>query len=459
MTKHSLRRQLLGWVLVPLALLAVLNAYTSRMTALGAADLVTDRMLLASARSIAEQTRIEDGMVQATVPPAALEMFDTGEGDFVYYSVADDAGRLLAGTSDLPPPGMKSAPATAFEADYQGRRLRLVRLHHVLAGPGLSAAVAVMVGVTLNSRDVLVRHLWLGAFAQQFVLLGAAAVFIVYGLRRGLAPLLRLRDRVLSREARSLEPLDESAVQMELRPLVDALNQQMARVGRQLAAQHRFVVNAAHQLRTPLTLLNVQATYALRRLGAPDAEATLRAIQVSTTQLSRLAGQLLTLSRAEPGSRRERAERIELRDLAVRVLDDHAAAALARSIDLGLEVRKPAAATGDGTMVGEMLSNLVDNALRYGRGAVTVTVDGGDGIARLLVEDDGPGVPAGEEERIFERFYRVPGTAGEGSGLGLAIVMEVVATAGGSVEARRGASGGLLIEVSLPAPQDGVSPR
>ena len=450
---RSLRRQLLAWVLVPLALLAAFNARDSWVEARDAANLVTDRTLAASARSIVEQVQVEDDQIQVLVPPAALEMFDIGAGDFVYYAVRDGEGRLLAGSADLPQwrrDGTTGRPAS-IEAGYRDRPLRLLALDHPLVGPRLKASVTAVVGVTLGGRDSLLRRLWLAGFGQQLALIVTAGLFMAYGLKRSLAPLLGLRDTVLLRPGNSLQPLDTGAVQAELQPLVVAINQQMARVEKQLAAQHRFVTNAAHQLRTPLTLLNVQATFALRHRGLPEEGAALSAIQASTTQLSRLAGQLLTLSRAEPGSRRERNDTIDLGALARHVLKGFAEPALAKGVDLGFEERKAALVQGDATMLGEMLVNLVDNAIRYcpPRSTVTVIVDRRKDVALLIVQDDGLGLPEGEHERVFERFYRVLGTGGDGSGLGLAIVREVAETAGGSVSAIEMAGGGLSIEVRL----------
>ena len=450
----SLRAQLLAWVLVPLTILAALNAVAGYGTARATADLVADRMLLGSARVIAEEARAEDGLLQVTVPPAALEMFDTGAGDFVYYSVLDGAGRLVAGIADLPLPPTVPAEVDSYEAEYRGRAMRFHALDHLLAGPGPHQGVTVVVGTSLGGRDAMVRRLWLSGLGQGLALLAAAGVFMVFGLKRGLAPLIRLRDEVRARPTESLEPFAPETVQSEIRPLVEAINGRIARVKAQLAAQHRFVTNAAHQLRTPLAVLNLQATYALRRIGAADQAAALRAIGVGVGEISRLAEQLLTLSRAEPGSRRARTDRVRLGALARRVLDGVAARALESGIDLGLDERDPAAATvGDETMMGEMLLNLVDNALRYcpAGSSVTVVVETQGRDAVLAVQDDGPGLPPGEEERVFERFYRVEGTAPSGSGLGLSIVKEVAEAADGRVAALRSPGGGLRVEVRLPA--------
>lgn len=455
MTRRSLRRQLFGWVLIPLVLLAAVNASLAWRTARDAANLVTDRMLIASARTIAEQTRFEDGQLQAFIPPAALEMFDTGAGDFVYYAVTADDGRLLAGAADLPTRfrGGHTGVPSVVEVPFRERRLRVLTLEHPIAGQSGARHVTVAVGTTVRSRDALLHHLWIVGFGQQAALILAAGLFMAFGLRRGLSPLLRLRQAVVDMPGDALEPLDPGAVQAELQPLVTAINRQIARVQGQLSAQHRFVTNAAHQLRTPLTLLTVQAAYARRQEAGREQRATLEALETGAQDVSRLAGQLLTLSRAEPGSRRERHDPIDLGRLAARVLDGFAAEALTRGIDLGLEERATVHVRGDATMVGELLTNVVDNALRYcpAGSSVTAVVDRREGMAELSVRDDGPGLPEEECKRVFERFYRAPGTIGPGSGLGLAIVKEVVETAGGSVAVRPAVGGGLEVEVLLPA--------
>jgi two-component system sensor histidine kinase TctE len=265
---------------------------------------------------------------------------------------------------------------------------------------------------------------------------------------------LRLRDAVRERGRQRLDPLDPHMVQNELRPLVHALNDHMERVQNQMAAQRRFVSNAAHQLRTPLALISTQASFAARETDNNRRDEALTALRSSTRQVTRLASQLLTLSRAEPGSRRPRNDTIDLAETARRVLETLAEEALRRNIDLGLEADETAVhIEGDGTMLREMLVNLVDNALRYTQASGRVTVGvGRDGDTALLwVEDNGPGIPEAERAQVFERFYRIIGTEPEGSGLGLAIVREVVDGAGGSVTLGEATGGGLLVRVRLPA--------
>ncbi|TGW07610.1 HAMP domain-containing histidine kinase, partial [Mesorhizobium sp. M2D.F.Ca.ET.145.01.1.1] len=283
-------------------------------------------------------------------------------------------------------------------------------------------------------------------------LVAIAGVFVLLGLRRGLTPLIRLRDAVRSPKRSELDPIEVAGAQSEIRPLVDALNAYMERVRAQMAAQRRFIANAAHQLRTPLALLSTQASYALRENAVDARKEALVALQASSARLARLAEQLLTLSRAEPGSRRPRADRIDLTQAARQVLETHAPRAIDRNVDLGLDETGAVPVIGDGTMLREMIVNLVDNALRYtpAGGTVTVKLAAAGGEAVLTVTDDGPGIPADERDHVFERFYRLTGATDEGSGLGLAIVREVVENASGRITLADGATGGLVVEVRLP---------
>jgi two-component system sensor histidine kinase TctE len=450
--KTSLRAQLLAWVVLTLIGAICINLYLSFRSADATAKLVTDHTLLASARVIAEAVRVDaNGTVQIDIPPAALEMFDTGYGDRVFYKVVTAWGNLVAGFPDLPRPERDSI---GEDRTFRTDGVRVLMLSHPVVGLDQDSTISVAVAVTHNSQDAMRRRLWLSDFTKQLALVLLAGLVTIIGLQRGLAPVLRLRDAVRERGRQRLDPLDPHMVQNELRPLVHALNDHMERVQNQMAAQRRFVSNAAHQLRTPLALISTQASVAARETDHIRRDEALTALRSSTRQVTRLASQLLTLSRAEHGSRRPRNDAIDLAETARRVLETLAEEALRRNIDLGLEAsEKPVCVEGDGTMLREMLVNLVDNALRYTQdgGRVTVGVEQEDDTALLWVEDNGPGIPEAERAHVFERFYRIMGTEPEGSGLGLAIVREVVDGAGGSAALADAAGGGLLVSVRLPA--------
>lgn len=448
--RHSLRVQLLFWVVLTLIGAICINLYLSFRSATAAADLIADRTLIASARVIAEAVRVDSGgTVELDLPPAALEMFDTGFRDEVFYRVTTPWGNVVSGYPDLPRPRL---PLKGEDLDFRNENLRAIMMEHPVVGLNGDGVIAVTVAVTHKSQYAIRRQLWLSDFVKQLVLVLLAGLVTILGLQRGLAPVLRLSGEVRRRGRDRLDPFDPGMVQAELQPLVHALNDHMERVRNQMAAQRRFVANAAHQLRTPLTLISTQASVAARE-GIEERRAeALEALQLTTRQAARLAGQLLTLSRAEPGGRRPRNDPVDLSWVARRVLENAAQEAVAKDIDIGLESSGPVTVAGDGTMLGEMVVNLVDNALRYTTpgGSVTVTVRKSEGSALLQVEDNGPGIAPEEREQVFERFYRIMGTQAEGSGLGLAIVREVVDGASGTVELSSSAAGGLMVTVRLP---------
>ncbi len=260
--RESLYAQLLVWVLLTLLGVLALNLYFSMRQAVQISSIVTDNTLMGSARMIAEAVRTDErGNVAVDIPPAALENFANGYGDRVYYSVRTAWGTVIAGSDELKPPpvlGQGSAMRVRNED------VRALAIEHPVIGLEKDGTIDVTVAVTLNGESDLTRRLWMSDFLNQFVLVVVAGVVTLLGLRRGLAPLMRLREAVMASRRERLEPFDPASVQTELRPLVHALNDYMARVQRQMASQRRFVANAAHQLRTPLTLLTTQASVAAR---------------------------------------------------------------------------------------------------------------------------------------------------------------------------------------------------
>ena len=281
----------------------------------------------------------------------------------------------------------------------------------------------------------------------------AAAALFWFGIRRSLAPLDRLRDEIEHRSPADLAPVASSATPLEVKPLVTALNQLLSRLQEALGTQQRFIANAAHQLRTPLAGLKMHVALARREVQTGEARALIDMIASETERASHLANQLLTLARAEPSSSLQGARQpVNLHDVASRAVQGWVPRALARGIDLGFELQD-AWSLGDPLLLRELLANLVDNAINYtpsgGNVTVRTRVDGGAAV--LEVEDCGPGIPESEHERVFERFYRLPGTGGEGCGLGLAIVREIAERHGARVQLATPVSGtGTVARVSFP---------
>jgi two-component system, OmpR family, sensor histidine kinase TctE len=452
----SLRSQLLAWLLAPLALVAAIDAWATYRSAQETATIVQERMLLGAARVIGEQVHLEEGVIQVVIPPAALELFASPSRDRVFYRASGENGLLLSGYYDLavPPRLPRAEEAVYFDAVQRDRPVHIVGFAQpVFAAPD-RGPVLIEVAQTLEGRDRLAREIWGMAISRQLALLVLVGVLLWFGLRRGMVPLLKLRDRVLERRPGSVERLDPGEVPAELRPLVVAVNDYAQRLDRHMSAHSRFIADASHQLRTPLTLLNTQVVYALRHDEPEAREEALRAIHDSVQHGVRLVQQLLTWTMAEATEAKAPAlAPADLSAIVRRVLEAHALTAQQRGIDLGFRNAGEAAMVlGHPQLLHELVANLVDNALRYTPrgGIVTVAIAWQDHRLTLRVEDNGPGIPEAERERVFERFYRLHDGASDGCGLGLAIVREIARSHGASVRLVSPPSGpGLVVEVGF----------
>lgn len=267
----------------------------------------------------------------------------------------------------------------------------------------------------------------LGSLAPAIAVAIAAAILFWIGIRRSLAPLTRMRDEIARRSPTDLSSLAEADTLQEVRPLVTALNHLLGRLSAALGTQQRFIANAAHQMRTPLAGLKTHVALAQRELQPDEIRSLLKIIAGETERASHLAVQLLTLARAEPspGSTLTDAP-VNLREVAARSVQEWVPRALQMGIDLGFEL-EDAWTSGDALLLKELLGNLIDNSIAYTPrdGTVTVRTNSSDATCVLEIDDSGSGIPPSERDRVFERFYRMPGTSGDGCGLGLAIVREI----------------------------------
>jgi two-component system sensor histidine kinase TctE len=453
----SLRAELLAWLLIPLIGVVSFNCWTSYQSARVNANLAIDQMLLGSARVIAEQVKDEDGLVDVSIPPSALEMFASTDRDHVLYRVFAPSGTLIAGSrkniavpqtpSDLQP--------LYFNQQIDDETFRAVVLLQPVISKTNSGNAIIILSTTLGRRDRLVFESWVKSLLEQLLLVGVATIVSVLGLNNGLKPMMRLRSQLLQRSEATLEPVSGEDVQLELRPLIDALNSALERVRNYVTLQRSFVADASHQLRTPLAVLKTQAVFGLRETSQDVKNETLTAINDSLDALTRLVNQLLTLARAEVGADILTKEKINFVDITRSVLERLFTIAIERQIDLSFDCADDELLMfGHSILMQEMIANLVENALRYTpeRGEVNVLLDSDENFLRLVVTDTGPGVPASERDKIFERFYRMPCSIAEGTGLGLAIVKEVVAAHRGKVRLSDAlpSSTGLRVELFLP---------
>lgn len=461
----SLRVRLLAWLLVPMGVAALMGTWFDFREARSTATRIQDRLLLGSARIIAQQTRFDEEVLEVAIPPAALELFQSQDRDLVYYRIASAQGVLLSGYAEMPPPPGPVRPEESvfFDAVVRDQPVRVVAYAQpVFAAPDQSPVV-IEVGQTLRGHDRLVRQVWAGSLRQELGMLVLVAVLVWIALRWGLGSLVRLGQQVRERNPGSLEPLDPGPVPHELEPLVEAINSYVQRLDAQVAARGRFIANAAHQLRMPFTVLQTQVNYAMKNADPAQKDEVFTAISRSVRSGTRLVNQLLSLSIAEAGSQASLPRgAVDLGAAVQTVLEEHAALAQARDIDLGIALQAgEAIITASPPMVHELMANLVDNALRYTQpgGVVTVSLLRECGALVLRVEDNGPGVPAAERKRVFERFTRLdPGTS-QGCGLGLAIVQEIALNMGAPVElGDPGEGSGLVVTVRFPTGPEAGEP-
>ena len=457
---HSLRAGLLSWVLLPLAGAVAIDAWLTWDNARETASVVQDRLLLGSARIVAEQLRFEDGAFQLHIPPAALELFQSAEVDRVVYRVTSGGGELLAGRDDLEAPSAALQPESPHYFDTLVRQepMRAVAFLQPVVGAPEGRPVLVEIGQTMKGHAQMARGLWAHAIGQQLVILLLAALLIALGLRRGLQPLLRLRDLMMSRQPGTLRPLHIDAVPTELSPLVAAINDYIGRLEAHAGAQRVFVQNAAHQLRTPLALLNTQVAYASRIDDPAAKQEALAAVRRTLQRAARLLNQLLTLSAADEAHAGSDAAcaAVRLDELVRHVLEDLSAQAEAKAIDLGYEqLGAEPVLPGSPIALREIVSNLVDNALRYTPhgGMVTVRLSTTSDAVTLVVQDNGPGIAPEHRERVFERFYRIDDQDSDGCGLGLPIVREYASRLNASValaSPERGSGLVAIVRFGLP---------
>ena len=275
----------------------------------------------------------------------------------------------------------------------------------------------------------------------------AVLIWLIVG--RGLQPLAAITQAIRRRAPASLEPLPEPTLPAELTPVVRELNALLARLGEALETQKRFTADAAHELRTPLTALPMQIQLVERARSPEERRAAIEALKTGVRRATRLVEQLLAMARLEPEAAGQADDEVDLASLTSETAAALEPLAEAKNVELCLGDVEQARVAGNRQALAMLVRNLADNALRYtpSGGRVTLGTRVEDDRALLEVTDTGPGIPAAERTRIFDRFYRLPGSGGEGSGLGLAIVKRVAEAHGAEIALTDSVQGGLSVTV------------
>jgi two-component system sensor histidine kinase TctE len=453
---NSLFGEILDWMLAPLLLLWPISIAATNHVAGLISNQPYDQHLVDNVTAIVQLVKIEGGRVTVNLPPSARSLLRADDTDALYYQVMGPNTRVIQGDKEIPPPPV---PATIDAGKVFLRDGRIdadsVRIAYAFlpVKPG-TPPVVVQVAETLKKREALSASIISGVLLPQFAIIPLAVILVYMGLMRGIAPLRLLQDRIHRRRPSDLSPIPATRVPEEVRPLVIAFNQMMGRLEENLQAQQRFIAQAAHQMRTPLTGLKTQTEIALSETDPQQMRLALQLIAESTDRASHMINQLLILARAEASHEKlHQVVPLDLDALARSVTEEWVVRALAKRIDLGYEdCGCSLMINGVPLLLRELLTNLVDNAIKYTPSGGHVTVrTRADRLAIIEIEDDGIGIPVEERESIFERFYRVLGTDAEGSGLGLPIAAEIADLHQAVIDLESGRDGrGSLFRVRFP---------
>lgn len=453
---NSLFGEILDWMLAPLLLLWPISIAATNHVASYIANQPYDQALADNVASIMRLVAIDGDRVSVNLPASARTLLHAEDNDALFYQVVGPNSKLLHGDREIPWPSLPlkvEARKILFRDDRIEADNVRIAYAFIPVKSGLSPVV-VQVAETLRKREELASRIISGVLLPQFAIIPLAVILVYLGLTRGIAPLHKLRDRIRRRRPTDLSPIPVYPVPDEVRPLVVAFNEMMGRLEDNLQAQQRFIAQAAHQMRTPLTGLKTQTEIALSETDPAQMRHALQLIAESTDRASHMINQLLILARAEASHEKlHRVVPVDLDALARDVAGEWVVRALAKQIDLGFEGNgAPLLVSGVPLLLRELLANLVDNAIKYTprHGCVTLRVRGGE-RAVVEVDDDGIGIPAEESANVFERFYRVLGTDVDGSGLGLPIAAEIAELHQARIELLPGSKGrGCLFRVSFP---------
>jgi two-component system sensor histidine kinase TctE len=439
--QRSLFGEILDWMLTPLLLLWPVSLALTWLVAQSIAGKPFDRALEYNVQALAQLVTVQNQRVVFNLPQPARELLRADDSDLVYYQVLGPNNEFLGGERDLPHPPDEEPPQVG-EVRLRNDEMRGldVRVAYIWVKPDANGGQPSLVQVaeTREKRSVLATEIIKGVMLPQFVILPLAVLLVWLALVRGIKPLSQLEERIRARKPDDLSPLDDKAVPLEVAPLVSSINDLLTRLKDSIATQKRFLADAAHQLKTPLAGLRMQADLAQREaFNAEELKQSLKQIGRSSMRATHTVNQLLALARAESSGQAIAFQPCDLAQITMDAVQDFVPRTMDKRIDLGYD-GPPSGTSGvrlDGnpTLLKEMVRNLLDNAISYtpstaeSPGIITARIlaDPFGRVLVLQVEDSGPGIPQAERELVFQPFYRALGTNVDGSGLGLPIVLEI----------------------------------
>lgn len=458
-SRASIRRFLLVLLLPGLGAVCAGELWLGWRTASEAADAAYDRSLLGAVKSIDSSISTASGGLGVELPYRMLEFFELTIQGQVFYRVATEDGLVEIGSADLPTPPrpLQTGQPQFHEGAYVGQAVRVGsyarELNPPLAGQTGPQRVVIQVAETLEARTDFRRSLVLQSLARDGLLMVAASALLALAIAWAMRPLDRLRQEVDARDPQDMTPMDASGAPAEVLPLVQAINHHIQRHREQTEARRRFIDDASHQLRTPLTTLATQVAYAQREADPANQRLALDDIRRQLDETIRQTNQMLSLARADSAPPQH--QPFDMVALAEAMVRQWWGPAREQGVDLGLNAPDgPLLLQGEPDLLREAVGNLLHNAIRHGGagGHVTLEVRGEPGgTVEIAVVDGGLGLPPEELARVGERFYRGRGGTLPGSGLGLAIVRTVAQRHGGQLQVVPGPAGqGLIVRLTLP---------
>ena len=440
---NSLRLRLILFLTIILGVAWLVAAWFTHIESREEIDRLFDAQLAQSAQVLLGTTRHE---LHERIERGDDEVSASHEYEQKLAFQIWDEKNLLLRSSTAPVVAMSQASEGYSESLINGEQWR------VLTRWDARHEFMIQVAEPLAGRESLAHHITLKMLLPTFIALPVLLILIWFGVGAGLRPLQLLKREIKQRTANHLEPVAMAGVPEEVTPLVKALNDLFARLEEAFEGERRFTADAAHELRTPLAALRIQAQVAMRSTELEVRHAALENVLRGVDRATRIVEQLLTLARVDPESTVAGYKQVDLASLVAPVMRDLAPQAHAKQIEISLEESNVCKVLGDEVQLSLLLRNLLDNAIRYTPvgGRVTVSALNLDGI-RLEVRDTGPGIPAAEREQVLQRFYRITGSGEEGSGLGLSIVSRIAELHGASLELKDNEAGqGLLVRVIWP---------
>lgn len=443
------------YLLVPLLSLAILSTVGSYYLGLALARGIFDNQLISAADSVITRIKVDRSRLTVDLPAEVLSVLSHNDRDEFFFQVLDPANRVLAGTAELPAPDGAVVSPQFRTVALKEREFRVASLP-VFTPDFSSGKVILQVAETRNTRKELAGQITLTILVAQLLLILSGALAIWIGVRRGLQPLTAVGTALAGRSSHDLSPLDVETPD-EVRPLVTELNRLFRQLSDEIDSQRRFVSNAAHQLRTPIAVLGTYCDLAGKLNREAAVGEALAELDLAISRMGKLVGRLLMLARAEQTFAGQRTiSMVDLNSVASQCAASQVPQAIRKKIELEFSASQSAAmVAGDAGGLEELINNLIENSITYTPigGNIVVRVSSVDGHYMLQVDDDGPGVPASERDRVFERFYRIPGTDQPGTGLGLAIAKEIASAHSASIAVvdAQGTGGGASFRVVFPS--------